>query len=102
MNDEAYDNVADTVNRLMKQGWDLTTKTYAGIGHAVTTQNEFRDLPIWGLRERIWVPKDVKPSIDFKQEYEIVANAHLFDKHRIIGSQMTYDEAVALKTMMES
>lgn len=102
MNDEEYDNVANTVTKLINQGWDLTTKTYAGVGYAVAEQREFRDLPVWGLRPRFYVPKDAKPSIDFKQVYDIVANAHLFDKHRMAGSQMTYDEAVALKKMMES
>ena len=102
MTDEEYDNVANTVTKLINQGWDLTTKTYAGVGHAVAEQQEFRDLPVWGLREKFWTPKRMQPPAKFKQEYEIVANAHLFTKYRIIGSQMTYDEAVALKKMMES
>lgn len=102
MTDEEYDNIARNMNKAIDTGWQWTRNAVAGVGHAATTQNEFRDLPIWGLREKHWMPKDKPHPHGFKQEYEIVANAHLISRFRIIGSQMTYDEAVALKTMMES
>ena len=101
MADDAYDDAARRVNQLIATGWNPSSDMWKGMSQIMLGQGEIRNLPVWGLREKFWRPqKDVETK--FKQEYDIVANATLFDKHKIVGSLMTYDEAVALKKMMES
>lgn len=101
MADDAYDNAARRVNELIATGWNPSSDMWKGMSLNMLGQGELRNLPVWGLREKFWTPRnDVETK--FKQEYDIVANATLFDKHKMVGSLMTYDEAVALKKMMES
>lgn len=98
---EPYDDAARRVNQLIATGWNPSYDMWKGMSQIMLGQGEIRNLPVWGLREKFWRPqKDVETK--FKQEYDIVANATLFDNRRMVGSLMTYDEAVALKKMMES
>lgn len=100
-NPEPYDDAARRVNQLIATGWHPSSDMWKGMSQIMLGQNEIRNLPVWGLREKFWRPRnDVETK--FKQEYDIVANATLFDNRRMVGSLMTYDEAVALKKMMES
>ncbi len=100
-NPDPYDDAARRVNQLIATGWNPSYDMWKGISQIMLGQGEIRNLPVWGLREKFWRPqKDVETK--FKQEYDIVANATLFDNRRMVGSLMTYDEAVALKKMMES
>jgi hypothetical protein len=101
MANDAYDNAARRGNELIATGWNPSSDMWKGMSLNMLGQDEIRNLPVWGLREKFWRPRnDVETK--FKQEYDIVANATLFDKHKMVGSLMTYDEAVALKKMMES
>ena len=100
-NPDPYDDAARRVNQLIATGWNPSSDMWKGMSQIMLGQGEIRNLPVWGLREKFWRPqKDVETK--FKQEYDIVANATLFDNRRMVGSLMTYDEAVALKKMMES
>lgn len=101
-NPDPYDNAAKDANRLIASGWQLSSDTWKGLHQIMLGQDEIRNLPVWGLRERFWRPRNGAAPVAFKQEYDIVANATMFDGHRMVGSLMTYDEAVALKKMMES
>jgi hypothetical protein len=102
MANDAYDNAARRVNELIATGWNPSSDMWKGMSQIMLGQDEIRNLPVWGLREKIYVPKGLALREGIKQEYDIVANATLFDKHKMVGSLMTYDEAVALKKMMES
>ena len=100
-NPDPYDDAARRVNQLIATGWNPSSDMWKGMSQIMLGQGEIRNLPVWGLREKFWRPrKDVETK--FKQEYDVVANATLFDNRRMVGSLMTYDEAVALKKMMES
>lgn len=101
-NPEPYDDAARRVNQLIATGWHPSSDMWKGMSQIMLGQGEIRNLPVWGLREKFWRPRNDVAPVPFKQEYDIVANATLFDKHKIVGSLMTYDEAVALKKMMES
>ncbi len=102
MADDAYDNAARRVNQLIATGWNPSSDMWKGMSQIMLGQDEIRNLPVWGLREKFWRPRNDVAPVPFKQEYDIVANATMFDNRRMVGSLMTYDEAVALKKMMES
>lgn len=94
------DEEVQAMNRRMELGWEPSSQQWRQVAERCSQMPEYRAAKIWGLRRGFDMQdlsgKTVPGRID------IVPYPQFFHFKGIAARELTYEEAQALKTLMES
>lgn len=97
--DDPYTNTARGINKRWEAGFAPTPEALKSLSRTMSQVPELRDEKMWGIKQSVYYNINRSATTT---HHEIVANPHFFYPQAIVAQDLTYEEAKALKKILES